>query len=71
MVIGHLTLGDNVSIWPLVAIRGDVNRVQIGARTNIQEGYVLHVTHRSERNPAGHPLIIGDEVTVGHKAIKQ
>lgn len=69
VVIGHVTLGDDVSIWPLAAIRGDVNHVQIGARTNIQDGCVLHVTHRSERNPTGHPLIIGEEVTVGHKAM--
>ncbi|CAJ0999587.1 gamma carbonic anhydrase family protein [Sodalis praecaptivus] len=69
VVIGHVTLGDDVSIWPLVAIRGDVNRVHVGARTNIQDGCVLHVTHCSERNPVGHPLVIGDEVTVGHKAM--
>ncbi|MEN3257833.1 gamma carbonic anhydrase family protein [Sodalis endosymbiont of Spalangia cameroni] len=69
VVIGRVTLGDDVSIWPLVAIRGDVNRVHVGARTNIQDGCVLHVTHCSERNPAGHPLVIGDEVTVGHKAM--
>ncbi|CAK8740195.1 Carnitine operon protein CaiE [Sodalis praecaptivus] len=57
VVIGHVTLGDDVSIWPLVAIRGDVNRVHVGARTNIQDGCVLHVTHCSERNPVGHPWL--------------
>lgn len=69
VVIGDVLLGDDVSIWPLVAIRGDVNRVVIGARTNIQDGCVLHVTHKSSFNPSGNPLIIGEEVTVGHKAM--
>lgn len=69
VVIGEITLADDVSIWPLVAMRGDVNSIHIGARTNIQDGTVLHVTHRSEHNPAGNPLIIGTDVTVGHKAM--
>ncbi|WP_413736786.1 gamma carbonic anhydrase family protein [Sodalis sp. RH21] len=69
VVIGQVNLGDDVSIWPLVAIRGDVNRVLIGARTNIQDGSVLHVTHKSAANPQGNPLIIGEDVTVGHKAM--
>jgi carbonic anhydrase/acetyltransferase-like protein (isoleucine patch superfamily) len=69
VVIGDVTLADDVSIWPLVAIRGDVNRVTIGARTNIQDGSVLHVTHKSSYNPAGNPLVIGEDVTVGHKAM--
>ncbi len=69
VMIGDVTLADDVSIWPLVAIRGDVNYVSIGARTNVQDGSVLHVTHRSANNIAGFPLIIGEEVTVGHKAM--
>lgn len=69
VVIGDVRLGDDVSIWPLVAIRGDVNYVAIGARTNIQDGSVLHVTHKSSYNPEGNPLIVGEEVTVGHKVI--
>ncbi|WP_410016716.1 gamma carbonic anhydrase family protein [Sodalis sp. C49] len=69
VVIGEITLADDVSIWPLVAMRGDVNNIIIGARTNIQDGTVLHVTHRSEHNPAGNPLVIGEDVTVGHKAM--
>ncbi|WP_413728851.1 gamma carbonic anhydrase family protein [Sodalis sp. RH19] len=69
VVIGEITLADDVSIWPLVAMRGDVNNIIIGARTNIQDGTVLHVTHRSEHNPAGNPLLIGEDVTVGHKAM--
>jgi len=60
VVIGDVRMGDDVSIWPLVAIRGDVNYVSIGARTNIQDGSVLHVTHKSSYNPEGNPLIVGD-----------
>lgn len=69
VVIGDVRLADDVSIWPLVAIRGDVNSVSIGARTNIQDGSVLHVTHKSSYNPEGNPLIIGEDVTVGHKVM--
>ncbi|MCU6672052.1 gamma carbonic anhydrase family protein [Leclercia adecarboxylata] len=69
VVIGDVRMGDDVSIWPLVAIRGDVNYVSIGARTNIQDGSVLHVTHKSFYNPEGNPLIVGEEVTVGHKVM--
>ncbi|MGE4802430.1 gamma carbonic anhydrase family protein [Yersinia hibernica] len=69
VVIGNVILGDDVSVWPLVAIRGDVNQVSIGARSNIQDGSVLHITHHSEHNPEGNPLIIGEDVTVGHKAM--
>ena len=69
VVIGDTRLADDVGIWPLVAIRGDVNYVQIGARTNIQDGSVLHVTHKSTSNPQGNPLIVGEDVTVGHKVM--
>lgn len=69
VVVGDVELGDDVSIWPLVAIRGDVNKVIIGKRSNIQDGSVLHVTHKSAANPQGYPLVIGEDVTVGHKAM--
>lgn len=69
VVIGKVELADEVSIWPLVVIRGDVNHVSIGARSNIQDGSVLHVTHKSEGNPQGHALSIGEDVTIGHKVI--
>lgn len=69
VVIGDVKLADDVSIWPLVAIRGDVNYVSIGARTNIQDGSVLHVTHKSSYKPEGNPLIVGEDVTVGHKVM--
>ncbi|WP_371187381.1 gamma carbonic anhydrase family protein [Thalassotalea maritima] len=69
VVIGDVTLADNVSIWPLVVARGDVNYISIGENTNIQDGSVLHVTRKTETNPNGHPLIIGNQVTVGHKVM--
>lgn len=69
VVIGNVELADDVSVWPLVVIRGDVNAVKIGARSNIQDGSILHVTHQSNYNPAGYPLLIGENVTVGHKAM--
>ena len=69
VVIGDLECGDDVGIWPLVAARGDVNHIRIGARTNIQDGTVLHVTRTSNANPNGFPLLIGTDVTVGHKCM--
>lgn len=69
VVIGDVRIADDVGIWPLVVIRGDVNYVAIGARSNIQDGSVLHVTHKSSYNPEGEPLIIGEDVTVGHKVM--
>ena len=69
ILVGDITLSDDVSIWPLVAARGDVNTITIGARTNIQDGTVLHVTRKSSENPLGNPLIIGSDVTVGHKCM--
>lgn len=69
VLVGDITLGADSSVWPLVAARGDVNYIKIGARTNIQDGSVLHVTRKSTGNPNGNPLIIGDDVTVGHKCM--
>ena len=66
IVIGDVHIGDDSSIWPYAIIRGDMHRIRIGARTSIQDGSVLHITHASDFNPAGHPLTIGDEVTIGH-----
>ena len=68
-VIGDVTLGDGVSLWPGVVVRGDVNSIRIGAGSNVQDNSVLHVTHRSSANPEGAPLIIGRHVTVGHAVI--
>jgi len=69
LVIGDVTLGDDCSVWPLTVIRGDMHSIRIGSRTNIQDGSVLHITHASDYNPGGYPLNIGDDVTIGHKAI--
>lgn len=68
-VIGDVTIGKDSSIWPMTAIRGDVHKITIGERTNIQDGAILHVTADNEYNPGGAPLTIGDDVTVGHGAI--
>ena len=68
-VTGSVILGDDVSVWPMTVIRGDVNRITIGARSNIQDGCVLHVTHEGPWQPDGLPLVIGEDVTVGHGAI--
>ncbi len=68
-VIGKVTIGENASIWPMCAVRGDVHSIMIGARTNIQDGSVLHVTADNKFNPGGYPLMIGDDVTVGHGVI--
>ncbi|MGF1717231.1 gamma carbonic anhydrase family protein [Photobacterium chitinilyticum] len=69
VLVGDIQLGNDASIWPLVAARGDVNQIHIGARTNVQDGSVLHVTRKTVDNPSGYPLVIGDDVTIGHKAM--
>lgn len=69
VVIGKVSIGDNSSLWPLVVARGDVNHISIGQRSNIQDGSILHVSRISATNPEGYPLIIGDDVTIGHKAM--
>ena len=68
-VIGDITIGDDVSIWPSTVIRGDVEHIIIGAGTNIQDGAVLHVTHYGKFTDRGYPLIIGQGVTIGHRAV--
>lgn len=69
VVIGNVTLGDHVSIWPMTVVRGDVQRIEIGEGSNIQDTCVLHVTHAGEFSPDGYPLLIGRHVTVGHRAV--
>ena len=68
-VIGDITLGAHCSVWPMTVIRGDVNKIRIGQRSNIQDGSILHVSHAGEYNPEGAALAIGYDVTVGHKVI--
>ncbi len=69
VLYGEITIGNDSSIWPLVAARGDVNHIIIGNRTNVQDGSVLHVTHKNREKPEGSPLIIGNDVTIGHKVM--
>lgn len=69
VIVGDIHIGDDSSIWPLVAARGDVNHIRIGKRTNIQDGCILHVTRTSFDDPEGYPLIIGDDVTLGHQVM--
>ena len=68
-VIGRVTLGADVSVWPMAVIRGDVNTISVGARTSVQDGAVLHVTHDASHQPGGHALVIGEDVTIGHRAM--
>jgi carbonic anhydrase/acetyltransferase-like protein (isoleucine patch superfamily) len=62
-VLGHVEIGAESSVWMNAVIRGDVNTIRIGQRTNVQDGTVIHVMHQT------HPTAIGDDVTIGHGAI--
>jgi len=69
-VIGDVVLGDDVSIWPGTVVRGDVNYIRIGARTNVQDGTIIHVTHDGPYGkPGGFATVIGEDVTIGHAAV--
>jgi carbonic anhydrase/acetyltransferase-like protein (isoleucine patch superfamily) len=67
VVIGRVTIADDSSIWPGAVLRGDVHSISVGARTSIQDGSVLHVTHEGPYAPEGRALIVGSDVTVGHR----
>ena len=69
VVIGDVSLGDDSSVWPQAVIRGDMHRISIGQRSSVQDGSVLHITHAGPFNADGWPLTIGDDVTIGHKAL--
>src|SRR5690554_3685222 len=62
-VIGDVTVGPESSLWMNVVVRGDVHWIRIGARTNLQDGTIVHVMRGT------HPTTLGDEVTVGHAAV--
>lgn len=69
-VIGDVVLGDDVSIWPGTVVRGDVNYIRIGSRTNVQDGTIIHVTHDGPYGkPGGFATVIGEDVTIGHAAV--
>ncbi|HEX7815795.1 gamma carbonic anhydrase family protein [Dyella sp.] len=69
VVIGAVMLGDDASIWPCAVLRGDVQRIEIGARSNVQDGAVIHVTHDGPFTPGGMPTLVGEGVTIGHGAV--
>ena len=67
MVIGECQIGNDCGVWFGVTIRGDVNYIRIGDRSNIQDGSIIHVDHsKTEDKDDGYPTKIGDDVTVGH-----
>lgn len=66
VIIGDVTIGKESSIWYNCVVRGDVNFITIGDRTNIQDLSMLHVTHKKNAQDPGAPLVIGSDVTVGH-----
>ena len=68
-IIGDVEIGPDVSIWYNCVIRADVNRVVIGARTNIQDGSVVHCDSPKQGNPEGFPTLIGEDVLIGHMAM--
>jgi carbonic anhydrase/acetyltransferase-like protein (isoleucine patch superfamily) len=62
-VIGDVDIGEESSVWMAVVIRGDVHRIRIGRRTNVQDGTIVHVMKDT------HPTLVGDDVTIGHAAV--
>jgi len=69
-VIGNVTLGEDTAVWFGCVVRGDVHRIEIGNRTNIQDLSMIHVTHYKKSDMSdGHPTIIGNDVTVGHRVM--
>jgi carbonic anhydrase/acetyltransferase-like protein (isoleucine patch superfamily) len=69
-IIGNVEIGEDSSVWFATVLRGDVHYIKIGDRTSIQDGSMVHVTHYKKDDMSdGHPTIIGDDVTVGHKVM--
>ncbi len=68
-IIGDVIIGPDASIWYNCVVRGDVNRIRIGARSNVQDGSVIHCDSPDPRHPDGFPTIIGDDVLIGHMAM--
>ncbi len=66
VIIGDVCLAENVSVFPFAVIRGDVNSIKIGKNSNIQDHCMLHVSHKNATKPNGSPMVIGDDVTIGH-----
>lgn len=68
-VIGNVSLGEESSVWPCAVLRGDSHAIRIGARTNVQDGAQLHVTHDAQYTLGGFALTVGADVTIGHGAV--
>jgi len=69
-VIGNVTMGENCAVWFGCVVRGDVHRIEIGDRTNIQDLSMIHVTHYKKPDMSdGHPTIVGSDVTIGHRVM--
>ncbi len=69
LVIGDVTIEKESSVWPMAVLRGDINSIHIGKRSNIQDGTIVHVTHASAYYPDGYKVWVGDDVTIGHRCI--
>jgi len=68
-IIGDVEIGPDASIWYNCVVRADVNRIVIGARSNVQDGTVIHCDSPKEGRPDGFPTLIGDDVLIGHMAM--
>jgi len=69
-IVGNVEMGEECSVWFGCVIRGDVHKIRIGDRTNIQDLTMIHVTHYKKPDMSdGHPTIIGNDVTVGHRVM--
>jgi carbonic anhydrase/acetyltransferase-like protein (isoleucine patch superfamily) len=69
VIVGDVTIGEESSIWYNCVLRADVSRIVIGARTNVQDGSVIHCDGPDPRRPDGYPTLIGDDVLIGHMAM--
>ena len=68
-IVGDVEIGPGASIWYNCVVRADVNRIVIGARSNVQDGTVIHCESPSPRHPSGFPTLIGEDVLIGHLAM--
>lgn len=68
-IVGDVEIGPEASVWYNCVVRADVNRIAIGARTNVQDGTVIHCESPSEAHPDGFPTLIGEDVLIGHMAM--
>lgn len=67
VVIGDVQIGAEASIWPMCVVRGDIQSIRIGARSNVQDASIIHVSRPYPGNDAGWPTLLGDDVVIGHK----